>query len=584
MGKFKYNKLGKILAILLMFISIVTMGIIIYINILPFKYLCIVMLLMLGFVAILSSMQFKRKKSSKKLNIITGIYMLIISVLLIYFVNTFNFLDLVTNSDYKIQNYSVVVLKDSEYEKIQDISGKKLGYIESNDEGIKLALENITREVTTTQIAKSDAIMLSNELFSNDLDAIMIENSYKEILNEEVEEFSNKTKVIYEFSVKIKVDETSKGVKSITEEPFNVYISGIDTYGDISSVSRSDVNMVVTVNPATHQVLLTNIPRDYYVTIPGTSGSKDKLTHAGMYGIDKSVMAVEDILDIDINYYVKVNFTSLEEIVNALDGITVYSEYSFTSYIDNYYFKEGYNNMNGAQALAFSRERKSFAEGDIMRGKNQQAVIEAIIRKASSPSIIYKYNSLLNSLNGKFQTNMTSDEILKFIKFQLNQNPTWNVTAITLNGIGSSEYTYSCGSQKLSVLIPDESTISNAKALIKDVFDGKTLQSSYGEVENPSNPVKNIVNNNEEKNEKEEEIVENKIENNVIKNESMEDEKLDENIENEINNSIDNTINSDIINNEILDDNIINDAIENNDIINDVIIDNEKNDIIDSVE
>lgn len=564
MKNFKNNKTGIVLSIILMLVTIITVGIIIYIDVLPFVYLSLVILILLGVVSCISCLQFRKNKSSKKLNIITGVVIAVISIILIYFINTFNFLGIVTKSGYKIQNYSVIVLKESSYDKIQDISGKKLGYLDSNDEGIKLALENITKEVTTSQISKSDVVTLSNELFSNDLQAIMIENSYKEMLNDEVEEFANKTKVIFEFSIKIKVDETSKSVKSITKDPFNVYISGIDTYGDISSVSRSDVNIIVTVNPNTNQVLLTNIPRDYYVTLAGTS-SKDKLTHAGMYGIEKSVKTIEDILDIDINYYVKVNFTSLQEIIDALGGVTVYSKYSFTSYIDNYYFKEGYNNMNGAQALAFARERKSFAEGDIMRGKNQQAVIEAIIRKASSPSIIYKYNSILNSLNGKFQTNMSTDEILELVKFQLSKNPNWNVTSITLNGVGSSEYTYSAGNQKLSVLIPDISTIDNAKSLIKDVFDGKKLDSSYGEVKSPTNPVKNNVTNNEVKKEEKKEVEENN--NNIVNS-------IENNIENSvIENEIENDINNNVINNDINDveNNIENNIIDNNTIDNDII-------------
>lgn len=569
MKNFKNNKVGIILTIILMLITIITVGIIIYINVLPFTYLILVILFLLGIVSCISCLQFRNNKCSKKLNIITGIGVAIISVILIYFVNTFNFLGLMTKSGYKIQNYSVIVLKDSDYEKIQDISGKNLGYVDSNDEGMRLALENITKEVTTTQISKSDVVTLSNELLSNELQAIMIENSYKAMLNDEVEDFANKTKVIFEFSVKLKVDETSKSVKSVTKDPFNIYISGIDTYGDISSVSRSDVNIIVTVNPNTHQVLLTNIPRDYYVTLAGTS-SKDKLTHAGMYGIEKSIETIEDILDIDINYYLKVNFTSLQEIIDALGGITVYSKYSFTSYIDNYYFKEGYNNMNGAQALAFARERKSFAEGDIMRGKNQQAVIEAIIRKASSPSIIYKYNSILNAINGKFQTSMSTDEILELVKFQLSKNPKWNVTSITLNGVGSSEYTYSAGNQKLSVLIPDVDTIDNAKSLIKDVFDGKKLDSSYGEVKSPTNPVKNNVTNYENSSDEKE----SKEDNNNINNEGSITNSIENDITNStIENNIDNDINNTIIENEIKDpQNVIeNNIIDNSDINNDII-------------
>lgn len=570
---FNNNKLGFILAIILMLISVITVGIILFVNVLPIKYLLLVITFILGIVSFISCIQFRQIKVNKTLNIITGISVGAILILFIYFVNTFNFLELVTKSGYKVQNYSVIVLKDKSYDKIQDLSGKNLGYINGDDEGVKLALDNIVREVTTIQILKNDVIDLSNALFSNDLEAIMIEKSYNEILNEEVENFANETKIIYEFSVKVKVDETTRGVKSVTKDSFNIYISGIDTYGDINSVSRSDVNMVVTVNPNTKQVLLTNIPRDYYVTLPGTD-SKDKLTHAGIYGIEKSVTTVENILDIDINYYVKVNFTSLEEIVNSLGGITAYSKYSFTSYIGNYKFNEGYNNMNGAQALAFSRERKAFAEGDIMRGKNQQAVIEAIIRKVSSPSIIYKYNSILNSLSGKFQTNMSMEEILQLVKFQLDKNISWNVTAITLNGVGSSEYTYSAGKQKLYVLIPDSETINNAKSLIKDVINGKRLDSSYGEVKSPTNPVKeneSFQNNETIENNQEDKVQDMEEENNTILNENITNSIIDNEVSNEIENDI---INNEIVNN--IEDNIDNEIesdITNNEIINDSIID-----------
>lgn len=159
----------------------------------------------------------------------------------------------------------------------------------------------------------------------------------------------------------------------------------------------------MTVNPTTKQILLTSIPRDYYVQLAGTSGYKDKLTHAGNYGINMSIDTIEKLLDIDINYYVRVNFTTLEKLIDAIDGVDVYSEYSFVSYIDSYKFYKGYNHMNGKQALAFSRERKSLPSGDIERGRNQEAVIEAIIRKATSGSTIYKYSKILSNIKGTFQ-------------------------------------------------------------------------------------------------------------------------------------------------------------------------------------
>lgn len=297
------------------------------------------------------------------------------------------------------------------------------------------------------------------------------------MVNEDNPEFNTKTKVIYKFVIKLKSKTKAKDV-NVTNKPFNIYITGIDTYGEITSVSRSDVNIVATVNPKTKQVLLTSIPRDYYVQLHGTTGVKDKLTHAGIYGVDKSITTIEDLLDIDINYYVKVNFTSLIDIVNALGGITVYSDYTFTT-IDGVHFTEGNNNMNGEQALSFARERKAFLEGDNQRGKDQQAVIAALIKKMCSKSIITKYDSILNSLNGKFQTNMSSNKITSLLKMQLNDMSSWNVSTYNLQGVNSSNYTYSGGNTKLFVMEPVLGSIEEAHNLINDVKNGKKLKASY---------------------------------------------------------------------------------------------------------
>ena len=175
-------------------------------------------------------------------------------------------------------------------------------------------------------------------------------------------------------SIKTKSKSIAKKVK-VTKESFNIFISGIDTYGKISSVSRSDVNMVVTVNPKTKQILMTSIPRDYYVTLHGVKGYKDKLTHASLLGIENSVMTVEDLLDIDINYYIKVNFSSVINVVDSLGGVDVYSEYDFTS-IDGYHYSKGYNKVNGEEALSFVRERKAFASGDNQRIKKQNKSLQ----------------------------------------------------------------------------------------------------------------------------------------------------------------------------------------------------------------
>lgn len=326
------------------------------------------------------------------------------------------------------------------------------------------------------------------------MDAILVEDTYLDILNEngvttsndsssdthsssssdsstDTKSFSDKTKVIYKFSIVVKTSDISKDL-DVTKKPFNIYISGIDTYGSISSVSRSDVNMVVTVNPKTKQILLTSIPRDYYVPLHGKSGYNDKLTHAGLYGVDMSIKTIEDLMDIEINYYVKVNFTSVINIVDAIGGVDVYSDYDFTS-LDGYKYSKGYNSVDGKEALSFARERKSFQAGDRQRVKDQQALLEAMFRKCTSTSIITKYNSLLDSVSGSFVTNMPTDRLKALIRMQVAKKYKWTITANSLDGANSSNYTYSYSSQKLYVMEPIEDSVNYAHKLIKSVEEGE---------------------------------------------------------------------------------------------------------------
>ena len=535
--KSKLYLISNIIAFVYLIISIICVYIVSKFNILPTKYLIIITALLILMPVIVVIIQLKTKKKKKLkifLNFFSFIMCGVLAIVSVYFYRTNQFLSAMQSSGYKIQNYSVMVLKEASYEKIDDIKGKTLGYIDGEDSGVKIANDEIKKAVDVTLKGTSTLAELTAMLTEKETEAIMVEDSYKTILEEEDKEFMDKVKIIHTFSIQVPVEEISKDVKM--QEPFNIYISGIDTYGKIQTVSRSDVNIVVTINPNTHQVLLTNIPRDSYVQLYNTVGVKDKLTHAGIYGVEKSVKTIEKLLDIDINYYFKVNFTSLENIVDAIGGITAYSKYTFTSYIGTYYFKEGWNNMNGKQALGFARERKSFAEGDIMRGQNQQAVIEAIIRKVQTPSIIGRYNTLLSSLAGKFETNMPTDKITEFIKNQLDNLTSWNVTSITLTGSGSSQVTYSGGSQKLSVLILDEDSIEEAKQKIDLVMQGETLESSYGEVTNPRDTTKGTAkttttNTTTKKNDNttntQEQPVENKVDNEKENEEENENNNVD---------------------------------------------------------
>ena len=253
----------------------------------------------------------------------------------------------------------------------------------------------------------------------------------------------------------------------------------MDEYGKVSEISRSDVNMILTINPKTKQILMTNVPRDYYVQLHDTTGYKDKLTHAGTYGVDTSIKTLEDLLGIKLDYYFKVNFSSLENIVNALDGVDVYSEYDFQSW-NGYNFTKGYNHVEGKAALAFARERHTFTDGDNQRGKNQQALIEAIFRKCTSSSIITKYNSLLDSLQDSMITDMPMKSMTSLAKMQLRDNASWTITSNSLTGTGSYDYTYTYNFQELYVMVPNEDSVTEAKEKINKVASGEKLESSYG--------------------------------------------------------------------------------------------------------
>ena len=354
-----------------------------------------------------------------------------------------------------------MVLSDSKIDNIKKLKNEKVGNYNdvnlSDDFKIEVSYENYT-----------DIDKLYNALFENKVTAIILEDSLKELAVEANSEYGTKTKSIYTIKVKEKSSVVVKNV-DVTGKPFNVYLSGIDTYGEITSKSRSDVNIVVSVNPLEHKMLLTAIPRDYYVNLHSKKGYRDKLTHAGIYGVDESIATIEDLLGIDINYYVKVNFTSVIDIVNILGGITVDSERSFTS-VSGYYFKKGINNLDGERALAFVRERYAFQDGDRQRGRNQETVIKALIAKATSPSMLLKYDSLLSKMSNKIETNIPQKELLSLVKMQLSNNQAWDIKTNNLDGANALQYTYTYPHQKLYVMIPNDKNLEEAKENMKEIL------------------------------------------------------------------------------------------------------------------
>ncbi len=473
--KIKIPVFVKYMCITLMILSIILLGIVFILNILPLDYFITLVCVFIVVVGLLIYLMINKK--TRIISSLISFVLIIINVLgILYSSTTYGFLESITNIGSSVLNYEVVVLSNSDYDSILDVKNKTIGVVETVlDKSIEKLEEEgsfeIDKEFSTEDLATS--------LLNGQVDALLLLDSEVDILKEHYPSFEKNIRVIYTFSLKVKDDVTAKNI-DVTESSFNILVSGIDTYGTIGSLSRSDVNMVVTVNPNTKEMVLTSIPRDYYVDLYGKN-AKDKLAHVGIYGMETTVKTIEDLLDIEINYYVKFNFSSLIKIVDAIGGIEVDNPTAFTAdYYDEpkdawvkYTFKQGLIKLEGEKALAFARERKAFAEGDIKRAKNQQLVIEAVLDKVLSPSIIVKYSNLLKSLENTFITNMSRERITNFIKMEIKDGGKYVINNLVLNGTSDYAYTYSYPSSMLYVMIPNEEQILDGKNEINRVYYNK---------------------------------------------------------------------------------------------------------------
>ena len=269
----------------------------------------------------------------------------------------------------------------------------------------------------------------------------------------------------------------------ITKEPFVVYLSGVDTRGDLTDKARSDVNIIAAVNPVTKQVVLINTPRDYYVDLAGTN-SKDKLTHAGLYGVQTSMDTLGNLYGVDVQHYIRINFAGFINIIDALGGVDVYSDQAFTSvgspgYYDPTTFVEGWNHLDGKAALAFARERHAFKTGDVQRGINQMKVIDAMLNKIKSPALLMGFTKILDAVSDSFVTSLSQNQISALVRMQLSDFAEWNIERYTVTGSsGSSTKCYSAKGQKLYVMKPDENSVAKAKEMIAAVLGGEGTVSS----------------------------------------------------------------------------------------------------------
>ncbi len=460
----------KYLTLILLLISTFFLGLIAFINVLPLVFYLIILFIVFLSDFILIRMMFKKKHPVKWAVPIVLVIIILYIVGCFYGFSTARFLNRLGICDIKTYNYALVVLNSSDIKKAKTLKNKDVLLISENDDTLSLVKDEIKAKIKLSD----DFLDGLEQLTSNAIDALILEKSYLEILKDEDYNTYKEINIIDEFSVDLvtKIDKTKK---DISKESFNILLSGIDTTGKISSVARSDVNMLVSVNPSTNQVVLTSIPRDYYVTII-EGKMKDKLTHSGIYGIDKTMYAVGNLLDVKIDYYVKVNFSSVVQIIDVIGNVSVYSDANFTSGVYEYNeyrykFVKGYNEVNGKKALAFARERKAFSDGDIRRGIHQQALIEAMAKKLLEPQTLIKYNSILKELEDSFVTNMDHDNISKLIKKQIDNNKSWEFINRSLKGNSSYEYTYTYKKSKSDCMIPNEDTVKEAKKTIKEILD-----------------------------------------------------------------------------------------------------------------
>lgn len=392
---------------------------------------------------------------------------------------TISFIDKINDELKQKEEYQIMVLNDSKTTK-DNLNGKKIGIFKN--ENYDKIVELLKKKYDKVEITDyDDPINFFEDLSDGKIDASIASSNVYDLLGTELSYLKLDLKTID--TVDVPVDNTEHEivkVVDVTNTPFNIFIAGGDAFGSINKVMNTDVNMVVSVDPIKHKILLTSIPRDYYVILPSKGENVyDKLTHAGYYGVGESVKAVEKLLDIDINYYAKVNFSTIEKIVDAIGGIEVNSDYKFKftdEWNDMYFsYKKGVNKLNGKQALGFARERESFSDGDVQRVKNQQKVISAIIDKvSSSKTLISRYTDILDAISKSFSTNLDNKSISRLVKMQLNDMRGWDVESQNLVGHSStSRNCYSIPKMNLYVMKQDENSVNAAREKIKKFMNVK---------------------------------------------------------------------------------------------------------------
>lgn len=496
----KENKVYKVIAILLSIVMIVLMAFFAYqlikMDILP-QNLFIPVILVFVLISLILILWINLMAHGVVSKVFAMIFVLLYTVSMgignFYVYKTDGFMQKVT--DHKIgdvkNTVSIIVMDDSNIKDLSSLKGKKVGRLNNVDKvGTNKLLKSVKKKKGSNyfKTKKFDGALSEVEaLYNGEIDAMILNESYRGNVTsvEEYEHFSTETRVVYSTSYYTTKKNDSLVVSDITKNPFTILISGNDTTGDVSELSRSDVNMLVTINPKTSTILLTSMSRDTYVeTVCDADGDTacpegqmDKITHTGIYGLNTTRQTVEKFYDLKVNYSFRVNFTSVIDVVDALDGIDLNVEEG--EQCDLFWanmkpgLPVGLHHVDGETALAFARERKAYVDGDYQRVRNQQKVMQAIINRAISSSALVNYTSFINSLESAFETNMTYDEITDLIKYELQAKPDWKFETYQISGLGDELMCASLG-QAASVQVPDLNTVRIAREKNEAVMNGKS--------------------------------------------------------------------------------------------------------------
>lgn len=479
---------GAVITIIVIMLSVVFMGLLAMTKMIPTIYMLIIGIVLAVIAAIIWLLVWHTRYTGR---FIGGTVLAVIMIAILafggFYINkTRSAISNISGETTEVTQMAVYVKSDDAADSVEATAGYTYGILSSLDrENTDGAVAHLNSEFGTEVQTKEYAGLteLADGILNGEVNAMLLNSGYLSVYEDMdgYTDFSTKIKEVGTVDVEstIQSAEESAPIEPITTanggKVYTIYLSGIDTRGEMTAKSRSDVNIIATVNTDTHEILLVSTPRDYFVPLSISGGVPDKLTHAGIYGIDVCMDTLGMLYDIDINYYFRINFGGFVKVIDALGGITVNSDYDFDSKnILGYHFNKGENYVNGEQALIFARERYAFQEGDRQRGKNQMEVIRGVVKKALSPEILTSYSSILSSLDGCFGTNITYEEIAQILQQQLTNGGDWTIVSYSVNGTGATEKPYSM-SQKAYVMVPDYNTVDKAKSLMEKVRNGEVV-------------------------------------------------------------------------------------------------------------